>query len=314
MRLLRNPLVLAGLAILALLAIGEAVAPGFAGAGQLRSQFVIAAMLGVIAAGQNLVILAGREGIDLSVGAMLGLGALVAGNVMNGDNAMILAGLGAAVAVTGAFGLLNGLGITILRIPPLVMTLGMAGVIQGLLIILTSGRPSGRAAPALTRFIIDPLVVGIPGLVFVWAGLALLLIWFLRRSRAGLNIYAIGTNQEAARLSGVPVTATRILVFALSGAFSGITGFLILGYTQSVFIGVGNAYVLPSIIAVVIGGTPLSGGTGGYTGTIAGAILLTLLQSLLNAMAIEPFGRQIIFGVVLIGLMLIYGRQDRLRT
>ena len=314
MRLLRNPLVLAGLAILALLAIGEAVAPGFAGAGQLRSQFVIAAMLGVIAAGQNLVILAGREGIDLSVGAMLGLGALVAGNVMDGDNAMILAGLGAAVAVTGAFGLLNGLGITILRIPPLVMTLGMAGVIQGLLIILTSGRPSGRAAPALTRFIIDPLVAGIPGLVFVWAGLAVLLIWFLRRSRAGLNIYAIGTNQEAARLSGVPVTATRILVFALSGAFSGITGFLILGYTQSVFIGVGNAYVLPSIIAVVIGGTPLSGGTGGYTGTIAGAILLTLLQSLLNAMAIEPFGRQIIFGLVLIGLMLIYGRQDRLRV
>ena len=314
MRLLRHPLVLAGLAILALLAIGEAVAPGFAGAGQLRSQFVIAAMLGVIAAGQNLVILAGREGIDLSVGAMLGLGALVAGNVMDGDNAMILAGLGAAVAVTGAFGLLNGLGITILRIPPLVMTLGMAGVIQGLLIILTSGRPSGRAAPALTRFIIDPLVAGIPGLVFVWAGLAVLLIWFLRRSRAGLNIYAIGTNQEAARLSGVPVTATRVLVFALSGAFSGITGFLILGYTQSVFIGVGNAYVLPSIIAVVIGGTPISGGTGGYTGTIAGAILLTLLQSLLNAMAIEPFGRQIIFGVVLIGLMLIYGRQDRLRT
>ena len=314
MRLLRNPLVLAGLAILALLAIGEAVAPGFAGAGQLRSQFVIAAMLGVIAAGQNLVILAGREGIDLSVGAMLGLGALVAGNVMDGDNAMILAGLGAAVAVTGAFGLLNGLGITILRIPPLVMTLGMAGVIQGLLIILTSGRPSGRAAPALTRFIIDPLVAGIPGLVFVWAGLAVLLIWFLRRSRAGLNIYAIGTNQEAARLSGVPVTATRVLVFALSGAFSGITGFLILGYTQSVFIGVGNAYVLPSIIAVVIGGTPLSGGTGGYTGTIAGAILLTLLQSLLNAMAIEPFGRQIIFGLVLIGLMLIYGRQDRLRV
>ena len=314
MRLLRNPLVLAGLAILALLAIGEAVAPGFAGAGQLRSQFVIAAMLGVIAAGQNLVILAGREGIDLSVGAMLGLGALVAGNVMDGDNAMILAGLGAAVAVTGAFGLLNGLGITILRIPPLVMTLGMAGVIQGLLIILTSGRPSGRAAPALTRFIIDPLVAGIPGLVFVWAGLAVLLIWFLRRSRAGLNIYAIGTNQEAARLSGVPVTATRVLVFALSGAFSGITGVLILGYTQSVFIGVGNAYVLPSIIAVVIGGTPLSGGTGGYTGTIAGAILLTLLQSLLNAMAIEPFGRQIIFGLVLIGLMLIYGRQDRLRV
>ena len=314
MRLLRHPLVLAGLAILALLAIGEAVAPGFAGAGQLRSQFVIAAMLGVIAAGQNLVILVGREGIDLSVGAMLGLGALVAGNVMDGDNAMILAGLGAAVAVTGAFGLLNGLGITILRIPPLVMTLGMAGVIQGLLIILTSGRPSGRAAPALTRFIIDPLVAGIPGLVFVWAGLAVLLIWFLRRSRAGLNIYAIGTNQEAARLSGVPVTATRVLVFALSGAFSGITGFLILGYTQSVFIGVGNAYVLPSIIAVVIGGTPLSGGTGGNTGTIAGAILLTLLQSLLNAMAIEPFGRQIIFGLVLIGLMLIYGRQDRLRV
>lgn len=311
---LRSPLTIAIIVIVVLLIAGEIISPGFASPAQLRSQLVIAAVLGFVAAGQNLVILGGREGIDLSVGALVGLGALVAGNVMGGENAAILPALASAAAVSFGIGLINGLGVTLVRIPPLVMTLGMAGVVQGVLVWLTSGRPSGNAAPALTRFITEPLIAGVPGVLFVWLALGGLLALILNRTRLGLNIYAIGTNEEAARLAGVPVVFTRALLFGLSGLFGGLAGFLILGYTVNVFVGVGNQYVLPSVIAVVIGGTSLGGGAGRYTGTIAGAIILVLLQSILTTLAIEPFGRQIIFGATLLVLMFVYGRQRRLRA
>lgn len=311
---LKDPLTIAVAVILLLLAAGEALSPGFAAPQQVVSQLVIAALLGVVAAGQTLVILGGREGIDLSVGAMIGLGALVAGNVMQGQDVMILPAVLAAGGACFLAGLVNGAGVTLLRIPPLVMTLGMAGVLQGLLVVLTRGQPSGNAAPALTGFIVRPVLLGLPGMLLAWAAMGALMWLFLRRTRAGLSIYAVGSNEEAARLSGVPVARTRILLFGLSGLFAGLTGVFVLGYTSSVFIGVGTAYVLPSIIAVVIGGTALAGGAGGYTGTMAGAVVLVLLQSILTTLSIEPYGRQIIFGATLLLLMLAYGRQRRLKA
>jgi ribose transport system permease protein len=311
---LRDPLVIALAVILLLLAFGQAISPGFAGPRQVVGQLVIAALLGMVAAGQNLVILGGREGIDLSVGGMIGLGALIAGNLMQGQDSGILPAFAAVVAATFALGAVNGLGVTLLRIPPLVMTLGMAGVLQGLLVVLTRGQPSGNAAPGLVAFVTRPLVLGLPGILFVWLAVGAAMWLLLRRTAFGLRIFAIGTNEEAAALSGVAVARTRTLLFGLSGMFAGLAGFLVLGYTGNVFIGVGNQYVLPSIIAVVIGGTSLAGGSGGYWGTMAGAIVLVLLQSILTTLAIEPFGRQIIFGLALLGLMLFYGRQRRLRA
>src|SRR3546814_112387 len=197
---------------------------------------------------------------------------------MQMQNGMIVPALAATLAVSVAIGVVNGLGATGMRIPPLVMTLGMAGVLQGALVLLTRGRPSGKAAPLLTDFINQPLILGIPGILFIWAAIGAALVFFLRRTAFGLRIYAIGSNEAAAALAGVGVRWTRTLLFGLTGMFAGLTGFFVLGYTGSVFIGVGNQYVLPSIIAVVIGGTSLAGGTGGYLGTMAGAVVLGLLQ------------------------------------
>lgn len=312
--LLRDPLLIALAVIVLLLGFGEAISPGFAGPRQVVGQLVIAALLGLVAAGQNLVILGGREGIDLSVGAMIGLGALIAGNLMQGDNGAILPAFAAVAGVTFLIGALNGLGVTVLRIPPLVMTLGMAGVLQGLLVVLTRGQPSGNAAPALVELVTRPLLLGLPGMLFIWALVGVALWALLRHTAFGLKIFAIGTNEAAAALAGVAVARIRVLLFGLSGMFAGLTGFFVLGYTGNVFIGVGNQYVLPSIIAVVIGGTSLAGGAGGYWGTMAGAVVLVLLQSILTTLAIEPFGRQIIFGLTLLALMLLYGRQRRLRA
>jgi ribose transport system permease protein len=300
-------------AIVALLVIGELLSPGFASPRQIVNQLIIAALLGVVAAGQNLVILSGHEGIDLSVGGIISFGAFLAGNLMQQNDANILLALVSVFASTFLIGLLTGAGVTLLRIPPLVMTLGMLGVVNGLLVVLTRGVPSGRAAPLLAK-ITQPLFLGLPGIVFIWIAIGVLMAVLLRSTAFGFNIYAIGANEEAAALAGVPVRRTRVLAFALSGLFSGITGVLLLGYTGNVFVGAGDQYTLPSVIAVVIGGTSLAGGSGAYTGTMAGAVFLVVLQSILTTLNIPPFGRQIIYGCVLLALMLIYGRQRRLKA
>jgi ribose transport system permease protein len=311
--LLKKPLSIAIIAIGGLLIGGELLSPGFASPRQMVTLLTIASLLGMVAAGQNLVILGGREGIDLSVGGIVSFGAFLAGNIMQESDANIPSALAAVLGSTFAIGLMSGLGVTLLRIPPLVMTLGMLGVVQGALVLLTRGVPSGRAAPMLNDLVTDPLFFGLPGIVFVWIAMGALLTLILRRTTFGYNVYAIGANEAAAALAGVPVRRTRALLFGLSGLFSGLTGILLLGYTEYVFVGAGDQYMLPSIIAVVIGGTSLAGGRGGYVGTMAGAIVLVLLQSILTTLNIPPFGRQIIFGVTLLGLMLLYGRQRRLR-
>jgi ribose transport system permease protein len=307
-----DPLTMAVIAIVALLVVGELLSPGFASPDQIINQLIIAALLGVVAAGQNLVILCGHEGIDLSVGGIISFGAFLAGNIMQQNDANLPLALVAVLSATFVIGLANGIGVTVLRIPPLVMTLGMLGVVNGLLVVLTRGVPSGRAAPLLAK-ITQPLVAGIPWIVFIWIAIGVLIGLILRRTTFGLDIYAVGANEEAAALAGVPVRRTRMLVFALSGLFGGVTGILLLGYTGNVFVGAGDQYTLPSIIAVVIGGTSLAGGTGAYTGTMAGAVFLIVLQSILTTLSIPPFGRQIIYGAVLLALMLIYGRQRRLK-
>jgi ribose transport system permease protein len=310
---LRHPLAVAILAIVVLLAVGELLSPGFASQRQIITLLKVAALLGVVAAGQNLVVLGGREGIDLSVGGVISFAAFLAGNLMQQQDGLLLQGVALVLMASFGIGLLTGLGVTFLRIPPLVMTLGMLGVVQGGLVLLTRGVPSGRAAPLLVRMVNEPLVFGIPGIVFIWVLIGIALTLVLRRTTFGVNVYAIGTNEAAAHLAGVPVRRTRTLLFAFSGFFAGLTGILLLGYTEYVFVGAGDQYMLPSVIAVVIGGTSLAGGTGGYVGTMAGAVVLILLQNILTTLNIPPFGRQIVFGATLLGLMLLYGRQRRLR-
>jgi len=312
--LLRQPLVIALALIVLLLAFGEWLSPGFAAPQQILRLLIVAALLGIVAAGQNLVILGGREGIDLSVGGIVSLSAIVAGNLMNGTDAGIPLAILACVATGALFGLFNGLGVTLLRIPPLVMTLGMLGVLQGLLVVIRQGIPSGRAAPGLSQFVTQPVLLGLPGIIWLWIAIGVVMALLLTRTVFGHRIYAIGSNEHAAYMAGVPVRAVRVAIFVLSGVFAAIAGICLLGYSGSSFANVGEQYMLPSIIAVVFGGTPLSGGKGGYTGTMAGAVLLTILQSILTTVHIDESGRQMVFGATLILLMFFYGRGKAMRA
>lgn len=312
--LARRPLVVALALIVVLLAVGEFLSPGFASPTQIMRLLIVAALLGIVAAGQNLVILGGREGIDLSVGGVVSLSAIIAGNLMNGQDGGIPLAILACIATGALFGLANGLGVTLLRIPPLVMTLGMLGVLQGLLVVIRQGIPSGRAAPGLSQFVTQPFLFGLPGIIWLWVAIGVLLALLLSRTVYGHRIYAIGSNEQAARMAGVPVTAMRVSLFVLSGVFAAIAGICLLGYSGSSFANVGEQYMLPSIIAVVFGGTSLAGGKGGYTGTMAGAMMLVVLQGILTTVNIDESGRQMIFGATLLGLMLFYGRGRAMRA
>ncbi|KQZ82843.1 sugar ABC transporter permease [Mesorhizobium sp. Root157] len=310
----KQPLVVALILVAALLYLGETLSPGFASGQQIMRLLIVAALLGIVAAGQNLVVLGGREGIDLSVGGVVSLSAIVAGNLMAGENAGIPLAIVACIATGALFGLFNGIGVTLLRIPPLVMTLGMLGVLQGLLVVIRQGIPSGRAAPGLADFVSQPFLFGVPGILWLWVVIGLLMAFLLGRTVFGHRIYAIGSNEQAAYMAGVPVKAARIALFVLSGVFAAIAGICLLGYSGSSFANVGEQYMLPSIIAVVFGGTPLSGGKGGYTGTMAGALLLVILQSILVTINIDESGRQMVFGITLLVLMLFYGRGRSMRA
>jgi len=310
----KQPLVVALALIVVLLLLGEALSPGFASSQQILRLLIVAALLGIVAAGQNLVILGGREGIDLSVGGVVSLSAIIAGNLMNGTDAGIPLAILACVATGALFGLANGVGVTLLRIPPLVMTLGMLGVLQGLLVVVRQGIPSGRAAPGLSQFVSQPFLFGLPGIIWLWILIGLFMAFLLRRTVFGHRIYAIGSNEQAAWMAGVPVRRMRISLFVLSGVFAAIAGICLLGYSGSSFANVGEQYMLPSIIAVVFGGTPLAGGKGGYTGTMAGAVLLIILQSILTTVNIDESGRQMVFGATLLVLMLFYGRGQAMRA
>jgi ribose transport system permease protein len=273
----------------------------------------LSAFLGIIAAGQTLIIISGSEGIDLSVGAVVTLSAIFTYVIVNGDDGRILPALLAAIAIGAVIGLINGMGISFLKISPLVMTLGMSGVVTGLILLVQHGNVSGAVSPMMTKIIARPLIFGIPGAIIIWIIFGVMMWLLMERTAFGKYLFAIGTNRVTAQLSGVNVPGMVLATYALAGALAGLGGFLVVGNTGVVFISIGNSFLFPSIAAVAVGGTLLSGGKGSYVGTMAGALVLTLITSLLTTMQMPDSVRQMVLGATLLVLISIYGRQQALR-
>ena len=299
--------------VVVLFVAGELLSPGFLSTRQVLNVLRVASFLGIVAAGQTLVVLSGGEGIDLSVGAVMSLAAVMTAHITQGRDAYVLQALAQVLAVGFALGAVNGIGVAFLRIPPLVMTLGMSGVVQGLTLVYTQGIPKGRAAPILNEIVTKPWIAGIPGILVIWLALAVLMAILLGRTSFGRRLYAIGANRRAAALSGIHVPWMLVVIYGASGMLAALAGFLFVGYTTTVFLDIGGDYVLRSVAAVVVGGTSLAGGMGTYTGTVAGSIVLTLLQSILTTLRLGEAARQVIHGLVLVLLLAAYGRQRALR-
>jgi ribose transport system permease protein len=308
-----SPPLIALLLAVGLFFLGGLLQPGFVNLDQAINIVRLAAFLGIIAAGQTLVILSGGEGIDLSVGAVVTLSAILLFRIVNGENMLLLPALAVALGAGALVGLANGIGVTVLGIPPLVMTLGMTGIVQGTILVVTEGQLVGRAAPLLGQLVSQPLVGPLPGIVFIWLLVGVAMWLLLERTRYGKQLFAVGVNRETARLSGVRVPLVVLATYTLSGLLSAVGGVLLLGFTQNVFLNLGGPYLFPSVAAVVVGGTVLAGGKGSYWGTMAGALVLTLLTSLLTASQLPEAVRQMFLGVTLLVLLSVYGRQRGLR-
>lgn len=306
------PPLIALLLALILFLIGGVIRPGFLSTDQAINIIRLASFLGIIAAGQTLVIISGGEGIDLSVGAVVTLGAILTFRFSEGQDSLLLLGLFVALASGAGIGFINGMGIIFLRIPPLVMTLGMAGVVHGLVLVVTQGQLSGGTAPVLAR-LVSGTFLGVPGSVIIWITVGIVMWLLLERTTYGKHLFAVGTNRLTSKLSGVSVPLIVVATYTLSGLLAAFGGFVLLGFTQRVFLNLGNPYLFPSIAAVVVGGTVLAGGQGSYWGTMAGALVLTLISSLLRTMQLPEAYQQIVLGATLVLLLSVYGRQRTLR-
>jgi ribose transport system permease protein len=273
----------------------------------------LAVFLGIIAAGQTLVIISGSEGIDLSAGSVVTISAILTYVIVSGNDNRVLLALPVSLVVGAIIGLINGGGITFLKISPFVMTLGMAGVVTGTIIVINHGNVSGKVAPIMTRLIARPWIGNIPGAIIIWIIFGVLMWLLLERTTFGKQLFAIGVNRVTSKLSGVNVTRMNMAVYTLAGALAGFGGFLLVGNTGVVFINLGQPFLFPSIAAVAVGGTLLSGGKGSYWGTMAGAIVLTLITSLLTTMQMPESVRRMVLGGTLLLLISIYGRQRGFR-
>jgi ribose transport system permease protein len=300
----RPAFTLGGILVL-LLAATDAVSPGFVTPHQLSTTLLYAAPLGALAAGQTLAMLTG--GIDLSVSATATAAAyLIAGLGAQGTAQAVAVALALGLAV----GMTNGVGIGVFRVQPLIMTLGMAGVLGGALTLasltFTNGVP---VVPDAVHELGSGTVLGyLPLDTLVWAPLAIVLLAGLARSGLGRAIYAVGDNPLACRLAGIRVWQVLLLTYVLGGVLSAIAGILLVGYTNAADLNLATPYLLQSVAAVVIGGTSILGGSGGYTGTILGALILTVLDSLLTILNVSQAGKQMLYGAIVLGLAWIYAR------
>lgn len=295
-------LVLLGLLVVA----SELVRPGVVSPGWAGVILRTAVPLAILASAQTLAMLTG--GIDLSVGAVASMSGFVVATLVGGPG--LLVGIGVALAVAALAGLVTGIGVGIFRVHPLIMTLGMSLVVLGLANVWQLQMvQTGSGVPAEFRTIGSELLVDvIPYSLVVFIPIAGLILLGLRRTGYGRLLYAVGDNPIAARLSGTKPWQVLIALYVITAILAGIAGFLYSGLTNTASVTLVDSQVLPSVAAAVIGGTSILGGRGGVGGTIVGALILSVVISLLSSLGYPEAVRQILFGAIIVFVAAAYSR------
>jgi ribose transport system permease protein len=309
-----DPAVRAALVCIVVLLFGGSLySRNFLSIEYLLQQLQVASFLGIVASGAMLVILLGH--IDLSIPWVVTIGGMMSTAAAGWSAMGSMLAIPIGVACGLGVGLVNGFGSAYLRVPSMIFTLSTNVIAQGLMVVHTSGfAPQEHATNAMHVIAVDRSILGIPNALWVWAATGTLVVTLLTRTGFGRRVYAIGNGERAAYLSGVDTRRIIAGCFAISGACAGLTGVLLAGYSTKAYQAMGDAYLLPAIAAVVLGGTSILGGRGTYLGTVSGVLLITLLQSILSITQIPEAGRQIVYGVIIVAMLLLYGRGARART
>jgi ribose transport system permease protein len=292
--------------LVALVVVNGLIDRNFLSLSQLRNTLLVTAPLALMAGGQTLCMLTG--GIDLSV-AMTATAAAYVTGVQSAHGSPILA-IGAGLLVGVVVGLVNGLAIGVFKVNPLIMTLGMSGILTGLLTVGSQSFLGG--ATRMSQLVLElgggTIVGPIPWNLVVWLVLGGALVVGLRRTGLGRLIYAIGDNRVACRLAGVRIWQVETAVYTLCAVLAAVAGILIGGRSGSVDLQLAGSFLLPSVAAAVIGGTSILGGIGGYAGTILGAVILAVLDTMLNLLSVDEALKQVLYGCIILALSWAYAR------
>lgn len=288
-------------ALLVIVIIISMASPVFLQPNNLMNIIVQVAVIAVIASGATFIILTG--GIDLSVGAVMAFSGVLAAGVMRGTGSVFLA-IVTCIGVSILFGVLTGVLVTFGKIPSFVATLGTMSIARGLSFVFTGGKPIS-GFPDSFRFMGAGSAFGIPMMFITTIILYILLNFVLKKTPFGRITLALGSNEEATKLTGIRTRKYKIYVYTLAGVLTGIASLMYLGRINSGHPNSGQGYELDAIAAVVIGGTSLSGGKGTILGTIIGALIMGVIRNGLNLLNIDPYFQSVVLGVVIILAVLI---------
>lgn len=292
-----SPIVLSYLIAVVLFIIGTIHSPDFASGSHIRSMLIYASFIGIVGLGQTLCILTG--GVDLSIPQTLTGSAVLTSILANGDASKLPQLIALVVVLAIVVGLINGVGVAYISIPPIIMTLGMNGALQGLMLVYTNGGFSHTPPQGLITFVQSDSF-GIANDVLIWGAVIIIGIILLSMSTFGRRLYALGTNRTAAYLAGIHVKRVLAIPYVVSAVGAALAGLLVMGYNGQAFLGMGDQYLFGSAAAVAVGGASILGGEGHYIGTVAGSLILTLVAAILPIFNLGTAALNIAYGAILL--------------
>jgi ribose transport system permease protein len=258
---------------------------------------VLASVPAVIVLGQGAVIISG--GLDLSMPWMVTLAGVMVAGMSHSSNAALLWTVPTVLAICVGIGVINGIGIAVLGISPIVMTLAMGGILQTAALIFSGGSPLSMV-PSGLRWLMRGEVLSVSPIVWLMVPFIIGATLLLTRTTYGRRLFAVGNSVRVAELAGVPVVTVLIATYALSALCAAWVGLMLSGFGFQATLDMGDGILMPSIAAAVMGGTLITGGRGNYVGMFGGALLLTALTTLLSGILLPAAARTIVFGVVVL--------------
>jgi ribose transport system permease protein len=272
---------------------------------QISAILVTSIFLVIASFGQGLAILLG--GIDLSIGVVMSIGGMMIAGLTNGSNDSVVLAVLITLASCAAIGIVNGLGIALLKIPPFIMTLAAGTTFFGVALGVTAGSSQRPVAPAIQN-VMSGRILHIPIPLILVALFLVVAVVLQNRSAEGRKLYAIGSSAAAAKIVGLPIAALTVAVYSISSLCAGIAGVLLAGYSSSATLDMGDSFLMPTIAAVVIGGARVTGGKGIYLGTFAGAIFLSALATVITVLSLSQGWRNVIQGGMIVIALLLQSR------